>query len=156
MTSLTVGSAIQQTRRYAVAEKALRRWARERLRRENRSDGGVVYSFALSGSTCNNMGRPIEVTMTVAVGPDALIESTSAAPAENDNGCDAMCAAAGAGRDFLAGVGACDEAIGLTLEQAASRDWQESPSGCFCTPANRRHKWRNVFQALHYAMTQMT
>jgi len=63
-----------------------------------------------------------------------------------------MCAAQSVGRSFLADVGGCDEVIGLTLEEAAFRNCEEEPSGCFCTPGNRRHKWRNVFQALHYAV----
>ena len=62
-----------------------------------------------------------------------------------------MCAALDHGGGFLSHFGACAEAIGLTLEQAAFREWDEEPSGCFCTAANRRHKWRNVFQALHYS-----
>ena len=91
--------------------------------------------------------------MTVRVGPDGRIEDASARPAAGDGGCDAMCAAQGDGRAFLAQSGACDEALGLTLHEAAFRAWDHEASGCFCTAANRRHKWRNVFQALHYAAT---
>lgn len=136
---------------YAVAEKALRRWVQERLRRERRVDGRNVYSFAMSGSTCTNV--PLETVMTVIVDAEGRIETTSSRPAAADAGCSAMCAAHGDGRRFFRDVGRCDEAIGLTLEQAAFRDWQEEASGCFCSAGNRRHKWRNVFQALHYAAT---
>ena len=41
----------------------------------------------------------------------------------------------------------------LTLEQAAFHQWDVEASGCFCTAGHRLHKWRNVFQALHYAAT---
>jgi hypothetical protein len=34
--------------RYAVTEKALRRWARERVRKETGADIGIVYTFAVS------------------------------------------------------------------------------------------------------------
>jgi hypothetical protein len=67
-----------------------------------------------------------------------------------------MCAADGAGGRFLAAFGNCDEVIGLTLAAAAFREWTPEPSGCFCTAGNRRHKWRSVFQALHYAATGAT
>jgi hypothetical protein len=139
--------------KYAIAETALRRWASQRLRCEPRADGGAVYTFAMSGSTCNNMGVPLEVLMTVSVDARGRIESATSQPAPADTGCSAMCAANCNGRQFFADCGQCDEAIGLTLHQAASRDWQAEPSGCFCTPGNRRHKWRNVFQTLHYAAT---
>ena len=138
---------------YAVPAGALRRWARERLRRRERADGGVVYTIALAGSTCTN--RPIESLMTVAVGADGRIESATAQPAPNDTGCHTMCAAqqCDAGRRFMAECCGCEEVIGLTIRDAALRDWQVEPSGCFCTPGNRRHKWRNVFETLHFAQS---
>jgi hypothetical protein len=137
---------------YAIPTRSLARWAQERVGIENTADGAAVYSFSLSGSTCNNMGVPLEAVMTVVV-RDRKIERASAAPAANDRGCNAMCGAAGDGRRFLSESASCHEAIGLTLEQAAFRDWNVEPSGCFCTPGNRRHKWRNVFQTLHYLAT---
>src|SRR5688572_27465505 len=134
---------------YAIPEKALARWASERLHRERGADGGVVYSFALSGSTCTNV--PLETVMTVHLDAGGTIRAASWRPAAGDGGCERTCAAQCHGRAFLSSVASCDEALGLTLHEAAFRDWDEEPSGCFCTAANRRHKWRNVFQALHYA-----
>jgi hypothetical protein len=126
---------------------------KERLRTEVR-DSGVTYSFLLSGSTCSNIGRAIEVVMIVTTDTNGRIRSAWASPASGDRGCDAMCAAEGDGARFLRAAGQCDEAIGLTLAQAAFREWNCEPSGCFCTAGNRRHKWRNVFQALHFAVTR--
>ena len=148
--ALPVASSDQQQPAYAVPEKALRRWASERLRRTERSaDGATVYTFALSGSTCTN--QPIDVVMTVIIAADGRIESASASPAASDVGCDVMCASGGDGRTFLKHVGGCDEAVGMTLTQAAFHPWHVEPSGCFCSAGNRLHKWRNVFQAIHYA-----
>ena len=138
---------------YAIAERALRRWVEERLQRQLRADGGAVYSFALSGSTCNNMGMPLEVEMIVTANADGRIESARAYPSASDRGCHLMCAANGNATQFFTDVGDCPDVVGLTLREAAFRDWEVEPSGCFCTPGNRRHKWRNVFQALHYATT---
>jgi hypothetical protein len=134
---------------YAVPEKALRRWVAERLRHSMRPDGATVYTFALTGSTCTN--QPIAVLMTAVVAANGRIESTSASPASSDIGCDVMCASGGDGRKFLNHVGACDEAVGMTLDQAAFFPWNVEPSGCFCSAGNRLHKWRNVFQAIHFA-----
>src|SRR5829696_5560112 len=107
---------------YAVAPKALRRWAGERLRRERRDDGRTVYSFAISGSTCNN--RPLDVVMTVTLDPGGRIESATSQPAPSDAGCDATCAAHLDGRRFLAEFGSCEEAVGLELRDAAFRNWE--------------------------------
>jgi len=136
---------------YAVAEKALRRWVTERLRRQQRADGATTYTFLLSGSTCGNV--PLEAVMSVTVDADGRIEAASSSPVSASSGCGAMCAANGNGCRFLETVGGCDEVVGLTLEEAAFRKWEVEPSGCFCTAGNRRHKWRNVFQALHFAET---
>jgi hypothetical protein len=145
--ALPVASSEQPA--YAVPEKALRRWVADRLRSGKQPDGATVYTFALTGSTCTN--QPIDVLMTVVVAADRRIEGTSALPAARDLGCDVMCAAGGDGRKFLKHVGACDEAVGMTLEQAAFFPWNVEPSGCFCSAGNRLHKWRNVFQAIHFA-----
>jgi hypothetical protein len=139
---------------YAIPEKALRRWDRERLRQEPRAGGGIVYFFVVSGSTCSNMGLPLEALMTVSVDADGRIESATSHPAPADRGCSAMCAAESNACRFFAEFGSCDKVIGRTLHDAAFRNWQEEPSGCLCTTGNRRHKWRNLFQTLHYAATQ--
>jgi hypothetical protein len=142
-------TVLPQTFDYAIPDKALRTWAEQRLRRRIRPDGGTVYAFALSGSTCRN--EPLEVLMIVTVDAQGRIESATSEAAPGDRGCAAMCAVQCTG--IRIECESCQDAIGLTLEQAAFRDWHVEPSGCFCTAANRRHKWRNVFQALHYAAT---
>jgi hypothetical protein len=148
---MTVSLPIATTEKpaYAVPERALRRWVAERLRQHKRPDGATVFSFALTGSTCTN--QPLEVVMTVVIAADGRIESTSATPAAHDTGCDVMCAAGDDGRKFLQHVGRCDGAVGMTLAQAAFHSWHVEPSGCFCSAGHRLHKWRNVFQAIHFA-----
>jgi hypothetical protein len=138
---------------YAVAEKALLRWAKERLRRNPRPNGGMAYSFAMSGSTCTNMGRPIEVVMNIEVGADGRIEGAFIRPAEGDIGWNSMCATSKNADRFLAEAGDCADVIGLTLREAAFREWNVEESGCFCVEGNRRHKWRNTFQAIYFAET---
>ena len=43
---MTISLPISERPTYAVAEKALRRWVTERLRREPGPDGATVYRFA--------------------------------------------------------------------------------------------------------------
>ena len=137
---------------YSISPRALQRWTDERLHIQRRPDGGTVYSFVLSGSTCNNMGMPVEVEMIVTTDADGRIESARSYPSASDRGCHLMCAANGNATQFFTATGECGDVIGQTIEQAAFREWDVEPSGCFCTAGNRRHKWRNVFQTLHYAI----
>ena len=148
---MTVCSGAFRQPAYAINDRALRAWAAQRLRREPRADGGSVYAFTVSGSTCSNMGVPLEVVMTVELGADGRIAAAYSRPAAGDAGCEAMCAAGCNARAFFACVGGCPQALGLTLHEAAFMDWDPQPSGCFCTEGNRRHKWRNAFQVVHYA-----
>ena len=150
---MTLHLPISQPGDYAIPEKSLRRWATERLHRNDRADGGADFSFVLSGSTCNNIA--LTVMMTVAVDSTGRIESATARPASGDTGSGAMCAADGDGAGFLGKSGRCDEVIGMTLQEAAFREWHPEASGCFCTAGNRRHKWRNVLQAIYYATSRM-
>ena len=149
---MTICSLSLPTFAYAIPEPALARWAAQRLRRETRDDGSVLCFFTCSGSTCTN--RPLEVMMTVTLDGNGRVRTAAARPVTGDN-CNLMCAAGGDAERFFRDAGTCDEAIGLTLEEAASRDWSVEPSGCFCTAGNRRHKWRNVFAALHYAVNHV-
>lgn len=134
---------------YAVAPKTLDRWARERLRCRPTAAGGRLYSFMVSGSTCTNI--PIEIEMTVEVDATTRIQAASFAPTAADSGSRSMCAATVDPAPFFARVGHCAEALGLTLAEAAFRDWDVEVSGCLCTAGHRRHKWRNAFQTIHYA-----
>lgn len=152
---MTIASSTSPTPVDAIPERALRQWAAQRLHHQCRPDGGTVYAFLFSGSTCTNMGRALDVVMTVAVDAGGRIEFASARPAAADTGCNEMCASSADGCGFLKQFGDCNEAIGLTLQEAALRDWDPAPSGCFCTEGDRRHKWRNVFQTLHYAVTHL-
>src|SRR5690349_24173593 len=70
---------------YPVVEKALRRWASERVQRATRDDGGTEYTFHLSGSTCTNVA--LDVLMTVSVDASGRIESAVCNPAPGDKGC---------------------------------------------------------------------
>ena len=79
------------------------------------------------------------------------IEKAESEAAPGDRGCSAMCTVQCTG--IRMECGSFNDAVGLTLEEAALRDWNVEPSGCFCKAAQRRHKWRNVFQTLHYAIT---
>ncbi len=55
--------------RYSVNHKALRRWANERLSIERRHDGSIGALFRYDGTTCTNLGRPLEFHYHLTLGP---------------------------------------------------------------------------------------
>jgi hypothetical protein len=57
--------------RYSVSLKALRRWSAERLSISTRADGTLDALFRYEGTTCTNMGRPLEFHYHVTLGPSS-------------------------------------------------------------------------------------
>ena len=54
---------------YTVNVKALQRWSDERLSMEQRADGTIDAVFRYEGTTCTNMGRPLQFQYRVTLGP---------------------------------------------------------------------------------------
>ena len=145
---------METTKEYAISRKALERWAKERLKLVPSDEGDRAYRFSLSGSTCSNMGLPIKAEMVVEMNEEDRIVKTSTKPSPGDIGLGKMCAAKENGAGFIEGVGSLEEAHGMTIEEAAFHPWEIAPSGCFCSRENRLHKWRNVLQTIHYAISK--
>ncbi len=53
---------------YTVNAKALQRWSDERLSMEYRADGTIDALFRYEGTTCTNMGRPLQFQYRVTLG----------------------------------------------------------------------------------------
>ena len=88
-------SAGLATAKYTVNAKALQRWSDERLSMDRRADGSVDAVFRYEGTTCTNMGRPLQFQYRVTLGPRAdgyPIREQQCAPAEGDDGPHATCA----------------------------------------------------------------
>jgi len=139
---------------YSTNRKALRRWAAERLTISRRDDGTSDARFRYQGTTCTNMGRPLEFDYQVSLGrreEGYPILEARCRPAPADTGHTFMCQYDADGK-LLAAVDGEKPLLGRPLHEVLA--WQRPPNaaGCYCDPASRQHKWGLVLETIHYAL----
>jgi hypothetical protein len=147
-------SPLNQTARYGVNTKALKRWAGERLSLESRADGAIEAVFRYDGTTCSNLGRPLTFLYNVKLGPPEggyLIREQQCIPAPGDAGHMQMCQYDG-GR-LLAAMDGERPLLGQPLDDVLFWQRPDCGAGCYCEPAGREHKWGLVLETIHYALT---
>lgn len=140
---------------YAFSEKVLDRWSRERLEIERAPQGEILARFRYEGSTCNNLGFPIHMEYRIrlsAASEGYRILETECIAAQDDEGFGKTCGYLNNLDAFSAAFEKEHPLVGQSL--AEGPDWAppSSPSGCWCTKTDRDHKWKVVFQTLHYKL----
>lgn len=142
--------------RYAFPERALARWSRERLSVTPSPDGTLHTRFRFDGTTCSSLGLALRFDYRVELRPDPSvgyrIAGCSTEPAEGDTAHRMMCAYRADPDGFRTAVRTEAPLVGQPLEDALRWTPDVSPSGCLCLAPHRDHKWRMVFQTLHYAL----
>jgi hypothetical protein len=143
--------------KYSTPEKALRRWAAERLALENRPDGTVEARFRYDGVTCTNLGTPLAFDYEVTLGPrgEGLpILRQRCAPAPGDTGYLSMCRHVSDGPALMAAIEHERPLAGRPLAEVLAWHRAGVGAGCYCEPASREHKWGLVLETIHYALHQ--
>ena len=140
----------------AFPEKALEKWARERVRISPLHGGRLAASFRFDGKTCTSLGTPIALDYTVTLAPRGTagytVEACGCAPAPDDGGLRWMCSVRDDPDRLLPPLLDPPPVAGLGLEEAAARIGGLEPSGCLCQPGNRRHKWRMALETIGRAL----
>jgi hypothetical protein len=142
---------------YGVNRKALRRWAAERLKLEDRQDGGVDAVFRYDGTTCSNMGQPLTFYYGVKLGPREdgyRIQDEWCGPAPGDVGHTFMCKHRTEADKLMAAIAADKPLLGRRLDEVLEWRRDACAAGCYCEPASREHKWGLVLETIHYALAQ--
>lgn len=142
---------------YSVNGKALRRWTDERLTLTPQPDGSVSAIFRFEGTTCTNMGRPLEFHYHVRLGPRAggyRILDERCEPAPGDQGHMHMCRYLTAPAPLLAAIRDERPLVGRPLNDVLTWHRVASPAGCYCEPASRTYKWGLVLETIHYALAR--
>jgi hypothetical protein len=140
---------------YSVSLKALERWSAERLTLDVGDDGKLEALFRYDGTTCTNMGRPLQFHYHVTLGRSEdgyPILEQSCAPAPEDGGHRAMCRYISDGAALMAAIAAERPLHGCPLEDVVRWTRPSSPAGCYCEPSSRQHKWGLVLETIHYAL----
>ncbi len=143
---------------YSVSLKALQRWSHERLTIECRDDGSLTAVFRYEGTTCTNMGRPLQFHYHVTLGrrEDGYpILEQSCGPAPGDDGYTAMCRYLTDHDELMATIARERPLRGRPLEDVVRWTRPVSPAGCYCEPDSRQHKWGLVLETIHYALARM-
>jgi len=141
---------------YLLPKKALTKWTKENVVLHYCDDGTVDATFSFIGSTCGNMGHSIYYDFKLKLSSLAdgrrLLEAICH-PSEKDMGSNRMCAFTADPVHFFSKISQFHLLLGETLEKCMQWDPVTIPAGCLCNVQSRNHKWRNVFQTVHYALS---
>jgi hypothetical protein len=150
-------STLDHDAKYSVGSRALHKWAQERLQLNVLADRSVQARFRYVGTTCSNLGRPLEYDYHLKLGsPEAgyKIVEMCCAPAPGDTGHAYMC-------EYLSDAKLLEQAmanekplLGRPLNEVLAWKRQFSPAGCYCDAVSREHKWGLVLEVIHYALVQ--
>jgi hypothetical protein len=143
--------------RYSIHTKALTRWSEERLSLARRGDGSVDAVFCYEGTTCTNMGRPLQFQYRVTLGPrqDGYpIREQRCAPSDGDDGYTFMCRYLIDREDLLTAIGRERPLTGRPLNDVLAWTRPVSAAGCYCEPESRQHKWGLVLETIHFALAR--
>ncbi len=141
---------------YTVNLKALKRWTKDRLTLVTQPDGTIEATFKYEGTTCTNMGRPLEFLYRVTLGPREAgypIRRQECRPAPGDEGHRAMCRYIREGEPLMASIASEQPLNGRPLDDVIRWTRASSPAGCYCEPESREHKWGLVLETIHYALS---
>lgn len=140
---------------YGISQRALRRWARERLRLTTLDDGTTEAVFRYEGTTCSNMGRSLAFDYRVTLGPHASgypIQAQSCRPAPGDDGHLSMCEYIRDGDRLLETMADECPLAGRPLDDVLCWKRPLLGPGCYCESTSREHKWGLVLETIHYAL----
>jgi hypothetical protein len=154
--SVETSAALTEDATYSVGLKALQRWRRERLSLTEREDGRIVALFRYDGTTCTNMGRPLQFHYHVTLGPRESgfpILEQSCAPAPGDEGHTSMCRYISDREQLMATIAVERPLNGRPLDEVIRWTRASSPAGCYCEAESRQHKWGLVLETIHYALS---
>jgi hypothetical protein len=142
---------------YSLNSRALRKWSQERLQLKFLNDGSVQARFRYEGTTCSNMGRSLEFYYDIKLASakhDYKILELNCAPAQGDAGHMQMCEYLNNAESLMNSIETEKPLLGRPVNDVLNWKREYNPSGCYCDPARRNHKWGLVLEVIHYALVQ--
>ena len=86
--------ALDHLATYTINARALRKWSQERLQLSELADGGYEVRFLYEGTTCSNLGQPLQFEYRVQLSPRAQryqLVTAECQPRQGDDGYMRMC-----------------------------------------------------------------
>lgn len=154
----TVGaSGLNLHAKYSIGAKALQKWSRERLQLKTAQDGSVEAFFRYEGTTCANLGHPLEFHYHIKLGLSEhgyIISDAFCVPAPGDTGHTRQCEYLNNAESLLRSIAGEKPLLDQPLDDVLAWERPFSPSGCYCDADRRAHKWGLAFEVLHFALVQ--
>ncbi len=150
-------SGLDHQAKYTVNARALQKWSTERLRLKILPDNSVEVSFRYEGTTCSNLGTPLEFDYRVKLGPREdgyRVVDAVCGPAPGDLGHTQQCEYLADAEPFMRAIAEDKPLLGRPLSEVFAWERPYNPSGCFCDATRRAHKWGLVFEVTHYALVE--
>lgn len=150
-------SVLDRDAGYTLNTRALAKWSRERLSLRRFQDGSIEARFRFEGTTCANMGVPLEFEYRLEVGPERegyTIRRMECAPSVGDTGHRFMCGYLKDPVGMMKEIAADQPLLGRPLNAVVGWGRPASPSGCYCDAPGRLHKWGLVLEVLRYALAR--
>lgn len=141
---------------YSVNQRALRKWAQERVRLAPRADGSLAATFRFDGTTCSNMGRPLAFDYVVTLSrpeDNYTILEADCRPSPDDEGHKFMCAYLSDADSLLHALATEKPLLGRPLNDVLTWSRTSASSGCHCDAQSRTHKWGLALEAIHFALS---
>ena len=155
LTSKNFTGILKKDVKYNISLKALRKWSADRLKLRILEDQSIEAKFRYEGTTCSNMGRPIEFDYFIKLSSPAesyRIISMNCIPAADNDGYSFMCEYLSDSEILMNKIENEKPLIGKSINEIFNWQYQYSPEGCYCKPESREYKWGLVLEVLHYAL----
>ncbi|MGO8836781.1 MAG: hypothetical protein ACLQAH_19205 [Limisphaerales bacterium] len=153
----TNSSVLDHHAKYSVNARALQKWSQERLHLERLDNGVIEARFHYEGTTCSNLGRPLEFYYHVKLASPAeqyRIVETSCVPVPGHDGYKFTCEYLNNAKSLMDDIATEKPLLGRPLNEVLAWDRPADPSGCYCDLDKRLYKWGLVLEVIHYALVQ--
>jgi hypothetical protein len=150
-------SALNHNAKYSVNARALQKWVAERLHLKFLHDGSVEAHFRYDGSTCTNLGRPLQFDYRVRLGPAQshyIIMEAVCAPSPEDTGNEYQCEYINNAEALMRSIATEKPLLGKPLNEVLAWRREYNPSSCYCDVTRREHKWGLAYEVIHFALVQ--
>lgn len=142
---------------YTLGKKVLQKWSENRLKLHFANDGTVEASFRYEGTTCSNMGMPLMFNYKITLASrkeNYRILKAQCTPDPEDTGHKSMCEYTRNHHLFISTISNEKPLVSRPLNDVLTWERRNTPTGCYCDPNGRMHKWGIVYEVLHYALVK--
>jgi hypothetical protein len=150
-------SELSHGAKYSIGTKALQKWSQERLDLKKLPGGSVEAVFRYEGTTCANLGHPLEFHYRIRLDLSErgyVISDVLCAPAPGDIGHTRQCEYLTDAESLMRSVATEKPLLGRPLNDVLTWKRPYNPAGCYCDADRRAHKWGLAFEVLHFALVQ--